>query len=373
MSDTPSIHSLPGNFKDRKEPSTDVDSFLQQYASTIRAEQAPAHAQAQLQAAFETRKAASPTQDHSVAAPNGSGGPLEPLSAVRRPRRTARYAIAAASTAIFILAGAGAVTLEANNPQGADLAAPSVEQQTVNPTDNALDSPTGNFFVLKAWADEATEANVPVTSSDPMGINWLHPAFVTSWESWQEDPVFGKLLEPGEALAYFNFDAQCEGANLASVSYHIDNENAFFEYFDWQEADQLRAAGEDPEQCVERGSSFTLTYGNDGSAATAFTRLYVIAPCPDGYDDNPHATEGYAEAARVLDGSIVMLTATFDDGSTQEQAYRIAMAADFEEKCPEFLTEYFAAWDVAGPQGKEAILDETSDAPKLFTLEPIGA
>ncbi|MEC4176233.1 hypothetical protein VIN30_07205 [Adlercreutzia sp. R7] len=369
MSDTHPINPHHGNLENRGEPSANVDDFLQQYASTIRAEQAPARTRAQLQEAFQARKA----QDHPAAAPSSSDGPRKPFSILRRPRRTARFAIAAASTAVFILAGAGAITLGAGNPQGADLAAPSVGQQANNPADNAPGSPAGNFFVLKAWADEATEANVPVTSNGPMGINWLHPAFVTSWESWQEDPVFGELLEPGEALTYFNFDAQCEGANLASVSYHIDNENAFFEYFDWQEANQLKAAGEDPEQCVERGPSFALTYGDGGSAATAFTRLYVIAPCPDGYDDNHHATEGYAEAARVLDGSIITLTATFDDGSTQKQAYRIAMAADFEEKCPEFLDKYFAAWDVAGPQGKEAILDETSDAPKLFTLEPIDA
>ncbi|MEC4184315.1 hypothetical protein VJ918_05770 [Adlercreutzia sp. R21] len=372
MSDTHPINPHHGNLENRGEPSANVDDFLQQYASTIRAEQAPARTRAQLQETFQARRAASAEQSRS-AETSGSGHTLKPLGVVRHSRRTARFAVAAASTAVFILAGAGAVALGAGNPQGVDLAAPSVGQQANNPADNAPDSPAGNFFVLKAWADEATEANVAVTSRDPMGINWLHPAFVTSWESWQEDPVFGELLEPGEALAYFNFDAQCEGANLASVSYRIDNKDAFFEYFDWQEANQLKAAGEDPEQCVERGSSFTLTYGSDGSAATAFTRLYVIAPCPDGYDANPHATEGYLEAAQVLDGSIITLMAAFDDGSTQEQAYRIAMAADFEEKCPEFLTKYFAAWDVAGPQGKEAILDETSDAPKLFTLEPIDA
>ncbi|MVX61716.1 hypothetical protein GKZ27_09690 [Enterorhabdus mucosicola] len=83
--------------------------------------------------------------------------------------------------------------------------------------------------------------------------------------------------------------------------------------------------------------------------------------------------EGYAEAARVLDGSTITLTATFNDGTTQERAYCIAMAENFDEKCREFLDEYFAAWDIVGRQGKEAILDETSDAPKLFTLESIDA
>ena len=191
-----------------------------------------------------------------------------------------------------------------------------------------------------------------------------------------DDPCAGErrpvLINNWEAT-YFNFDAQCEGANLASVSYRIDNENAFFEYFDWREVDKLREAGDDPQQVVEHGPSFTLTYGSDGTAATAFTRLYVISPCPDEYARNPHAVEGYAEAARVLDGSTITLTATFNDGTTQERAYRIAMAESFDEKCREFLDEYFAAWDIVGRQGKEAILDETSDAPKLFTLESIDA
>lgn len=110
----------------------------------------------------------------------------------------------------------------------------------------------------------ATQANVPVTSTDPLGINWLHPAFVSSWQTWQDDPVFGELLEPREALTYFNFDAQCEGTNLASVTYRIDNENAFFEYFDWKEVDKLKETGGDPQQSVEYGPSFTLTYGRGG-------------------------------------------------------------------------------------------------------------
>lgn len=356
----------------RREPSAKVDDFLKQYASAVRAERVPATAQARLQETLEARRAVNVEQARRAEGPGANAEGPRAFSPLRRPRRAARYAVAAASAAVLILAGAGTIALGAGGPQGADPAASPIQQQADGGAGKAAGSPTGNFFVLKAWADEAEEANVPIASGDPLGINWLHPTFVTSWESWQGDPVFGELLAPGEALTYFNFDARCEGSNLASVSYCIDNENAFFEYFDWQEVDQLTAAGEDPQQVVEHGPSFTLTYGDSGTAATAFTRLYVIAPYPAECDADPYAVEGYAEAARVLDGSIITLTATFDDGSTQEQAYRIAMAADFEEKCPEFLSEYLAAWDVAGPQGKEAVLDETSDAPKLFTLEPIG-
>lgn len=48
------------------------------------------------------------------------------------------------------------------------------------------------------------------------------------------------------------------------------------------------------------------------------------------------------------------------------------MVDDFNEKCREFLDQYFTAWDIADPQGEEAVLDEASGAPKLFTLERIS-
>lgn len=372
MSDTHSIPSHDTEPENHQDPAARVDDFLKQYASVVRAERAPSGARARLREALGVEGARSSQQAYSAESTDRPTTAAKALVTPRRPHRFPRYAIAAASTAALILAGAGAIALEADGPQGAGPAATSVQQTDGSPAEDPGSS-AGNFFVLKAWADEAQEANVPVASSDPLGINWLHPAFVTSWESWEGDPVFGELLAPGEALTYFNFDAQCEGANLASISYRIDNENAFFEYFDWQEVDRLTEAGGDPQQVVEYGPSFTLTYGSGGTAATAFTRLYVISPCPDEYARNPHAVEGYAEAARVLDGSTITLTATFNDGTTQERAYRIAMAENFDEKCREFLDEYFAAWDIVGRQGKEAILDETSDAPKLFTLESIDA
>lgn len=372
MSGTQPANPFSGGFENRRGPLAEADDFLEQYGSAAREEQAPAPVRARLQEAIEAHAAASAEQARGAEGTGASAEAPRPFGSLRRPRRTARYAVAAASAAVLILAGAGAIALEAGAPQGAAPAAAPIQPADGSPAEDP-GSPAGNFFVLKAWADEAQETSTPSASSDPLGINWLHPAFVTSRESWQDDPVFGELLAPGEALTYFNFDARCEGSNLASVSYRIDNENAFFEYFDWREADRLTEAGEDPQQIVERGPSFTLTYGSDGTAATAFTRLYVIAPYPAECDADPRATEGYAEAARVLDGSIITLTATFDDGTTQKQTYRIAMASDFEEKCPEFLAKYLAAWDVAGPQGREAILDETSDAPKLFTLELIDA
>ena len=372
MSDTHSVPSHDTEPENHRDPAARVDDFLEQYASATRAERAPSGTRARLREALSVKGARS-SRAYSAGGADRPATAAKALVTPRRPHRFPRYAIAAASIAVFILAGATAITLGASGPQSTAPSAPPLEQRADDPAGEAGDFPTGNFFVLKAWADETAAENAPAPSGDPVGINWLHPAFVTSWETWQDDPVFGELLAPGEALTYFNFDAQCEGANLASVSYRIDNENAFFEYFDWREVDKLREAGDDPQQVVEHGPSFTLTYGSDGTAATAFTRLYVISPCPDEYARNPHAVEGYAEAARVLDGSTITLSATFDDGTTQEQAYRIAMAENFDEKCREFLDEYFAAWDIVGRQGKEAILDETSDAPKLFTLESIDA
>lgn len=357
------------HLSDSRQSSPEIDSFLTKYASSARSQQPSADTRAQLQRAFSTHRTTDARQNHC--AEMGSATIVAPrtFSASRRPRRTVRCAMAAASTAILILAGVTAITLGGNSSQSNNPLTTPIEQQEDNSASDTLAFPRENFFVLKAWADETTEANVPVMSTDPLGINWLHPAFVSSWETWQNDPVFGELLKPGEALTYFNFDAQCEGANLTSVSYRIDNNNAFFEYFDWKETDKLKEAGQDPQQSVEYGSSFTLTYGEGGNAATAHTRLYVISSCPEGYDENPHAVEGYAEAARILNGSIITLSATFDDGSTQEQAYRITMVDDFNEKCQEFLNLYFAAWNTVGPDGEEAVLDEASGAPKLFALE----
>lgn len=372
MNDVQPAKSRNTNLQDSRQPSTEVDSFLEQYASTVRFQRPPADTCAQLQKVFATQRTANATQSRCAETGSATIGTPRTFSALRRPRRTARYAMAAASTAILILAGASAITLGNYSSQSSSPLATPIEQQEDNSASDTTAFPEGNFFVLKAWADETAQANVPVASTDPLGINWLHPAFVSSWQTWQDDPVFGELLEPGEALTYFNFDAQCEGTNLASVTYRIDNENAFFEYFDWKEVDKLKETGGDPQQSVEYGPSFTLTYGKGGTAATAHTRLYVISSCPEEYDDDPHAIEGYAEAARILDGSVITLSATFDDGSTQEQAYRIAMVDDFNEKCREFLDQYFTAWDIAGPQGEEAVLDEASGAPKLFTLERIS-
>lgn len=335
----------------------EVDAFLDAYGASMRQSRVPAEVHDKVARAIAEREAAArpSTAPSDVACLQGAKG-----RKARRVPMGRRFALAAASAAVIVLAGGAAVSL--GTLPGQPAASPQEGAEVVAPADQ------GNFFALKAWAEETPQGAADTDPTEPVGIDWLHPAFVSSWRSWEGDPVFGDMLSPGEGLAYFEFDSECEGENLVSVTYTIDNPNAFFEYFDWEEVDGLKAAGDDPLDAVEMGPSFTLTYGEGGSVETAHTRLYAIAPLSEEYDENPHAVEAYEEASRVLDGTTLTLTATFEDGTTQEKVYRIAVADDFSEKCAQFLQEYFAAWDVAGPKGEEPRLD-SPDVPKLFTLQ----
>lgn len=371
MSDIHLADSRNDNPENLWSPSEPADDFLEQYAAAIRAEQAPARAQAQLQEALKARTAMGAEQTRLAGAADGSAERSKPVGITRRPRRTVRYAIAAASTAVLILAGAGAITLGADSSHSANPAMPTIEQQAGSLSDGASGSPAGNFFVLKAWADEAPTDEQ--AAREPVSVNWLHPQYWDSSYDPDAPAVNGPTVATGIARTTFHFDALCEGENLAAVTWTIDAPDAWFSY-----------NGEDAHsgEADALSKSFTIDYDDSASLSAAEGRyLNVIAPLSDNLRENSErlgsdpvrywselVPAGYAEAARALDGAMLSLTATFQDGSTQTKAYRIGLVGDLDERCLEAVRAVTAQWE--GNNGK---VSDPEAIPSPFTLTLVSA
>lgn len=281
-----------------------------------------------------------------------------------RARNALRNSLAAALALVLVCFGAALMLRVPSLPNGGT-AGDSVSSSFIEDNEAA---PTSNDFVLKAWAEDAHDASPhQVTPFDPLGVNWLHPQY------WQpnynpEDPYAeGPVELTGTSLTTFNFDALCTGTNLVSVTFETTCDMAWFSY----------QVG-DPEQSRTMAKSFTVDY-QDETAVRASEGVVInviepespqIAALIEQWANNPDCywndvlPAGIAAAGRSLEGSELILTATFEDGSTQTKTYRIGLIDNYDERCREFVQGLVAQWEK-----NEGLVAEHEALPRLFTLE----
>lgn len=230
-----------------------------------------------------------------------------------------------------------------------------------------------NFFALRAWADPNT-APTTVTPSEPLGVGWLHPQY---WDPNYnpEDPFEeGPVDTTGIACTTFNFDALCVGANLASISYEVTCPDAWLMY---RGADQALEAYREPSKRV------VVDYTDQVSVrASADLAIEVVAPLSadlaESYESATQSGEpeaywseivpaGFIEAAAKLEGSELILTATFTDGSTERKAYRIALAPHFGRQSQLLVRDLIEQWG-----RNDGVADNPEALPALLILEPLS-
>lgn len=231
-----------------------------------------------------------------------------------------------------------------------------------------------NFFALRAWAAPDGATPTTITPSEPLGVGWLHPQY---WDpNYNPENPFeeGPVDVTGIACTTFNFDAQCIGSNLTSITYELTGSEAWFSY---EGADEALASYRDP--C----KNITIDY-TDLEAVQASTDVIieVIQPLKDNlkkrYEDATQDNHydaywsqvvpaGFVEAARALEGSELVLTATFADGSTQTKTYRFALVPDFERQSQLLVQRIIEEWD----RHEGRVVDHGS-LPSLVMLEQIN-
>lgn len=231
-----------------------------------------------------------------------------------------------------------------------------------------------NFFALRAWAAPDGAAPTTITPSEPLSVGWLHPQY---WDPNYnpEDPFEeGPVNVTGIACTTFNFDAQCVGSNLASITYKLTGSEAWFSY---EGADEALASYRD--SC----KSITIDYANPEAVQTSTDVIIeVIQPLSDNLkkryedatqDDHYDAywsevvPAGFVEAARALEGSELILTATFTDGSTQTKTYRFALVPNFEHQSQLLVQRIIEEWG----RHEGRVVDHGS-LPSLVMLEQIN-
>ena len=351
-----------------------VETYLHAYADHLRTRTMGPNATARIARAI--REEAQRTQPHPKHA------------------RHRHLALRAACIALALTVGAGAIALWNQGVDADPGAFPSDETDSVT-------SPLsgGNFFTLKAWADEAPMADNAgaIGQSVALGAPYL---LLGSW-SGGDDSGYAVDIQ---------FDDSCEGTNLSSLTYELQSEQAFLEYRDMNQWLAAHGEGDRAGACETWSEGFTQSLTIDLDRETDYTRTFPTSPEPrkdapavtifgkdndvqtslrldlspnetlkeldeavsasDDYDPaawSALACELYYEAAQQLDQSVLKITATFTDGTTQSNAYRISPVADFKDVYP----EYEAAKEVAFADG--AVEIDYSTLPALFTLTLVDA
>lgn len=283
-----------------------------------------------------------------------------------RARNALRKALTASAAVAVVLLGAAFLLQEP--PLLGE--APSSTNTAPVAQNKTADSPSSsNFFVLKAWAAEGDGvAPRRVTPTDPQGVDWLHPQYwVPDYNP--DDPFEEGFVEPtGITLTTFNFDALCEGRNLVSVTYETTCENAWLSPNGAFKGEQAKSIVVDyrDEDAVRASADMVLGVIEPESSAIAdLIEQWKTDPSCYWSEVLPAAI---AEAGRALVGTDLVLTATFEDGTTQTKTYRIGLAEDYDDRCRAFVQAMIGQWE-----GNEGIIADHEAMPSLFTLELVDA
>ena len=210
-----------------------------------------------------------------------------------------------------------------------------------------------NFFALRAWGNpESDDAPTAITPVNPMGVNWIHPQYWS--ENYNPEDPFeeGSVELTGLTCTTFNFDALCTGSNIATIRFETNCSDALLSYNGISPAlDAYR----DP------APSVTIDY-HDPAEVEASSNLVINVVLPvEGrtralYDSvigqgdyerywSEVVPAGFIDAAEALAGSDLVLTATFEDGTTQTKAYRISLAPDYEKRAVDLVSALIGQWE----------------------------
>ena len=228
-----------------------------------------------------------------------------------------------------------------------------------------------NAFFLAAYAAEGAGIQpgtaATLSADDFKGTGGNSGAFF--------DPDTGQFTAYDEWSGFkYGFNLECTGRNIASISYEIEGDHAFFETIDLEKATRPRTQEEidsGDTSAIHYDKTVTFDYNDQrGIQDDYIYSIYLGFPVPEAakqamYDMRDGGDAGFlfyecakaldAEAARTLAQCRLHLTATFEDGSTQVKTYAIAPVDDFEQRID-------AYWDACYASANRP------EPPALFTI-----
>ncbi len=230
------------------------------------------------------------------------------------------------------------------------------------------------------------EQETSVTLNDDFGWGGSSGAYY--------DPDTGRFTSWGDWAGYkYGFKLSCTGSNIQSVSYRIEGEHTYFETIDMEKAKRSST----PEE-IDSGDTAAFLYTKEVSfdydSQESITEertvsIYLGYPVPDDvksiyaqHDAGNWNSHQFYEcgisldkaAAQTLAKARLVLTATFNDGSTETKTYVIQPVEDFDQKCAAFWEERHE-WSQKYEQ--ESSSDDTPPAespeePQLYTITEVS-
>ncbi|WP_147269875.1 MULTISPECIES: hypothetical protein [Paraeggerthella] len=246
-----------------------------------------------------------------------------------------------------------------------------------------------NSFTLEAYAAEGSEGGDTVLLDSSLfrggggySGSWYNPADGTFWG-------------PEWAGYKFAFNLKCSGQNIESLTYEIEGDRSYFEFLDPTMSSIPLEEREGDGKAFHYRKSFTVGYGEQWDPNGEFkhlyknqiVHLYVGFPLPQDAIDAMHHittiehtddltklldTAVETGAAREISASLLTVTATFSDGTSQSKAYAIAPIDTFAEA-------YSTFWDARNEAAKQEREQGNSngitrpDMPRLYTITEVDA
>lgn len=256
-------------------------------------------------------------------------------------------------------------------------------------SDGAGSDASGNFFQMKAFADEGGQpADGPVVLSSQdffLSQASVGPRYDVDTHSYPGDVTASRA---------YNLSLTCSGANVTSMTYRLESADASF--YNWQLTDAAR----DPAPPigssmakVDQSSSFTVDYNNQdmNSAEGVHHEIHFDYTLDDqlmsAWDEfhavdsqMPHTTGQLSDAElasinaasnklevalakhdiEILSQAKLVLTATYADGTTSSKTYRFAPIQNFEQVYSSYLAQRVSSDGSAQPEN-----------PQLYMLEEL--
>ena len=361
---------------------------LDRYQSMMHDTHVPAHLPDQVLEQARARLAADKTE--SAAASCGAretGTTRSPLPSISAPAREAT------ASPVF--------SVKRSRMKGFAVAACTVLALGLGGTAIALGLPglvgsndipaAANSFQLAAFADEGgTPANGPVTlSSEDFTLMRAStgPLFDAETDSY-----------PGPIVASraYNLNLTCSGENIASITYELQGEGVSFN--NWQLTSEHLESNGEPEvgsavATADQDSTFSVDYHDqdmsaidrvhheiclnyvlEGSDRQAWDEFQSSTAQPRVPRDNMTEEEiaAWNEAsdkfelvlgqhdAEIISQAKIVITATFNDGTTATKTYRLAPVDNFEQAYSTYLATRFSTDGTTEP-----------NHPILYTLEEV--
>lgn len=295
----------------------------------------------------------------------------------RRPaRKRATWKPLAAAACVAAVVGLGAL--------GVTFGLPLLGNQPVTSPDTAASAPSGNFFALAAYAAENPEGEPGKT----VAINM--DRFQPGSPAGRYNPITREDMPDGTALYAFLFDVTCTGENIASITYEIVGDGAYFEWYDEEEFLRAHGVYGDDDPAVKNGytinntSTFTVAYESQDlqenrincKLVVPYTQRSETIALSDQLlalegDEYMNLVSSYqaaeaADASEGLQNLKIKVSATYNDGTTQTKYYVIAPVDDLEDAYRTYLDSTFATYQEQGST-------EGIETPALFTITEVEA